>query len=78
MWGKIKNDRDYRTASCGKPAGPDWCDNARFAIENEQTDQDPAPSRIEGPWFWSQVPKPLHKSRAKGHPRFFVREIHKG
>jgi len=30
------------------------------------------------PWLWSKVPMRLQKSTAKGHPRFFVREIHKG
>ncbi len=42
-----------------------------------QTGHGPA-RQSSRPCPWPQVPSWLHKSNRKEHPRFFVREIHKG
>ena len=54
-----------------------YCSAIIATANQRQTGHGPAqtPSR---PCPWPQVPSPFHENARKGHPRFFVRENHKG
>jgi hypothetical protein len=60
-------------------AGPNSAAAGAIICKSDTGETGPGPAaQAARPWSWPQVPKRLHESAAKGHPRFFVREILKG
>ena len=78
MLSHSENGSYYRTRAGGHGGQAKWCDNARLQLKTSKRINIRPGHKLRAHGVGLKSRSHLTRVDAKGHPRFFVREIHKG